>query len=255
MDFFTFVATDIKVNKTTVRYSGVYMGTLPLKGDSVELLGIDNDSHMVKVTSVKDNVDSIPHSRGEQTAEMSVSLVSGVDPSEFDVLTVPVEESKEKTEEEKAEKLEKTDKVKLDNRRLESLIWKYLSDRDVNTLGAISQYLTFTGIFYIPAKPSKHEGKYNFPTVQNGRFRYYPIFTNMTEFSKRNILQDAVAAPVTFNDLVKILHRDVYGHGIKINPWTVDLTFNRQDLGKLKKMKEMLLAEADEEVEEDSSEE
>ena len=242
MDSFTFVATELKVNKTTVRYTGVYTGVLPIKGDKVELLGIENVRRPVKITSVKDAVD-LKCIGNEKAAEISIVLLNEAEPSVFDVMTENIGDLGENENDEN----DKFGNLPLTNRRLEALIWKYQNDNDVDTLGAIAEYITFASAFYIEECPIKKEGHFYIPTLEKkNKHRFYPVFTSLTEITKNAIRPGSTVRRIGFDGIVKLLHADRFANGIIVNPWSMQLTFTRADFAKMKKLKELVETDSNE---------
>lgn len=253
MKSFSFVAVDFKQNKTTVHYSGVYSGTLPEKGETVVLYDIENKEVPVKITAVKEG-GSTPVAGREKPAEISIEWKEGMDPSAFDVLKNQRPENEKKKEEAPEQQSDQEqpeqDRQKtivqdlsrsVNNRRLEALIWKYMNDRDVDTLGAISMYLMFSAKFFIIAKPGQKRDYHAFPTLESGnRHRFYPVFTNLSEINRKPVMKGSYIAKIGFDGIIDLLHDDKFANGIIINPWTADLKFRRGDLATLKKTKQQI---------------
>lgn len=239
--FFSFIAEELKEESLpeegdTVCYRGVYRGILPETGAMVELMDIENVRRTVEVLFAADGGE-IPGKGQERAAEIRIRKNPRTEPSRFDVLMSPLPMPKSSVD---------VKSLPLNNRRIESLIWKYQNDQDVETLGAISEYLVFAGKFYLVAGRHPNSRRADFTTLlTDQKQKFYPVFTNLTEAAKKPVPEGSMITRVDFDGLIQILREDPAADGIVINPWSFNLIFNRDDLKKLHKMKQKVVFSSD----------
>lgn len=225
MASFCFVATKVKVNKKTVRFSGVYTGTIPKKGTVMNLISLDNKPVELKVYSASEN-DKIETFGRQKGADISLSINED-DERNYEVYDVITDAA------------DKENPDLVDNRRGAVLMWMYNQDKKPESLGAFAEFMSMEGRFYVICVKRRGRNVITTLELKNGH-RYYPLFTSREEIVKNSLPSGAEVMIMTFDRVVELLHEDKLASGIIVNPWSGNLQFRRGDIAKLRDMKKSL---------------